>query len=265
MRLLWLTDLHLDHAALAARGALYARLREIGPQRLLVSGDTGEADSVFGFLAELAREAGAPVDFVLGNHDFYGADIAGVRATARRLTRREGPLRWLPAMGVQTLAEGRALIGHDGWADGRLGDFLASPVVLNDHRRIHELSGLDRPTLLARVRDLGDEAAAYLEGELEPACRAFREILLLTHVPPFQAACYYQGRPSDDPDWLPHFVSKRTGEALLRVMGRHPACQLTVLCGHTHGGADVVVGPNLRVRVGEAQYGLPRVQAVWDY
>ena len=137
-------------------------------------------------------------------------------------------------------------------------------MVLNDHRRIDDLRGLARPGLLAQVQALGDETASFLEEILARACHDFRETLLLTHVPPFQEACYYQGKPSSDPHWLPHFIGRSTGEALLRVMARHPQCHLTVLCGHTHGGADVAIRANLRVRVGDAEYGAPRVQALWN-
>lgn len=41
-------------------------------------------------------------------------------------------LHWLGGMGVVPLTEETALIGHDGWADGRLGSGAASPVMLHD-------------------------------------------------------------------------------------------------------------------------------------
>ena len=35
-----------------------------------------------------------------------------------------------------TLTKDTCLIGHDGWADGRLGDFSGSKVLLNDYVEI---------------------------------------------------------------------------------------------------------------------------------
>ncbi|MEM6529492.1 MAG: hypothetical protein AAF653_14440, partial [Chloroflexota bacterium] len=40
----------------------------------------------------------------------------------------------------------------------------------------------------------------------------------------------------------------------LKHCNAHPDCQVTVLCGHTHGGGDVRMLPNLRVRVSTSDY-----------
>jgi len=47
-------------------------------------------------------------------------------------------------------------------------------------------------------------------------------------------------------------------------MQQHPRSNLTVLCGHTHGGGEVQVLPNLRVLTGEAEYGDPAIQQVLE-
>ena len=44
----------------------------------------------------------------------------------------------------------------------------------------------------------------------------------------------------------------------------HPDKQMTVLCGHTHGGGFAQILPNLSVRTGAADYELPRIQCVLD-
>lgn len=46
---------------------------------------------------------------------------------------------WLPASGPQLLANNTILLGQDGWADGRLGDYQNSRVILNDSRMIADL------------------------------------------------------------------------------------------------------------------------------
>src|SRR5215213_9460740 len=86
-------------------------------------------------------------------------------------------------------------------------------------------------------------------------------IILATHVPPFREACWHQGKISDG-DWLPHFTCKAVGDVLLEIMKENPDHKLTVLCGHTHGGGEAQVLPNLKVLTGAARYGRPALQNV---
>ena len=57
------------------------------------------------------------------------------------------------------MTESAALVGHDGWGDGRLGDDWSWTVMLNDLRLIGEFVGLDDKERLTRLHALGDEAA----------------------------------------------------------------------------------------------------------
>jgi hypothetical protein len=201
---------------------------------------------------------------VLGNHDFYRGSIAEVRALAGRLTQETQHLRWLPVCGVLPLTQHVGLVGHDGWADGRAADFLASGIRLNDYVLIRELAGMSDLARLARVNALGDEAADYARRILPEALDRFPHVIFATHPPPFREAAWYLGRPSG-PDWLPHLVCQALGEALVAVMRAHPQQRLTVLCGHTHGEGTAQVLENLLVRTGGAVYGEPRVQQIFSY
>jgi hypothetical protein len=96
---------------------------------------------------------------------------------------------------------------------------------------------------------------------LPDALARFREVLVLTHVPPFREACWHEGRISDDA-WLPHFACQAAGEVLAGALAARPDCRMTVLCGHTHSPGEAQVLPNLRVLTGGARYGEPRVQQV---
>ena len=159
------------------------------------------------------------------------------------------------------LTEETGLVGHDGWADGRLGDYARSEVLLNDYLLIEELSGLDKEDRLGRLHALGDEAAAHFRALLPEALERFRRLIVLTHVPPFREACWHRGRVSDD-DWLPHFSCRAVGEVLAEAMAAHPECEMTVLCGHTHSPGEAQILPNLRVLTGGAEYGRPAIQRV---
>ena len=87
---------------------------------------------------------------------------------------------------------------------------------------------------------------------------------LLTHVPPFREAAVYRGRPSDE-DWAPHFSCKAMGDLLIEVMADHPTRKLTVLCGHTHGGGESKILPNLLVLTGQAKYRHPAIQRIFEW
>jgi hypothetical protein len=121
----------------------------------------------------------------------------------------------------------------------------------------------DPEVRLAKIHALGDEAAAHLHRVLPDALTRFKHVLVLTHVPPFRESCWHQGEISND-DWLPFFTCKAVGDALAEAMAATPGRRMTVLCGHTHGGGEAQVLPNLRVLTGAVRYGNPVVQRVLD-
>ncbi len=212
-----------------------------------------------------AFAARGPVAFVLGNHDFYRGSIAGVRAAVRELCRDVPNLRWMPDAGVVPLTDTTCLVGHDGWGDGRLGNYRGSDVLPSDFGLIAEFDGPeeDAGERLAKLNAFGDEAATHFRAVLPGALARFEHVVALTHVPPFREACWYRGRTSGD-DWLPFFTCKAAGDALAEAMVAAPGRKMTVLCGHTHGAGEAQVLPNLRVLTGGAVYGEPRVQRVLD-
>ena len=137
-------------------------------------------------------------------------------------------------------------------------------MLLNDFLLIEELVGLDCRALRRKLEALGDEAAGHLHANLASAVGPYRHILLVTHVPPFRDACWYQDRISDD-NWLPFFSCKAAGDVISKVMREHPDRRITVLCGHTHGSGRVRIQDNIEVITGGAQYGRPHVQQVFEF
>ena len=245
------------------RAAFYRRIQAEKPDAVLVGGDIGEANSVTRILDEFAAVIKLPIYFVLGNHDFYGGSIAVVHDMVRKLCASSKWLHWLPVSGVVPLTTGTALIGHDSWADGRIGDFLGSEVALNDYVLIKELSDLPKSERLAKLNALGDEAAQFLEDHARQALARWRNVLVLTHVPPFREACWHEGKLSNE-DYLPHFACRAVGDRLAPLMRKHPESTMTVLCGHTHGDGIAQILDNLLVVTGGAEYGRPVIQRVFD-
>jgi Icc protein len=258
-RIAWLSDIHLEFLQPDARLAFIDHLAESMPDIVLVGGDTGIASNFASFLQVLEMRLECPIYFVLGNHDFYRGSISQVRATAEKLSRSSSWLRWLTTQGIVEITASTGLIGHDSWADGRLGNGSASQVELNDYLLIKELTGLSPQRRFMQLAKLGDEAAEYFRKLLPQACARFKNIILLTHVPPFREACWHEGKISDD-EHLPHFACKAVGEILTSVITEHPECKLTVLCGHTHSPGVANILPNLCVKTGSAEYGRPRLQ-----
>jgi Icc-related predicted phosphoesterase len=261
-RLAWATDIHLNFVRGDTR-AFCEQLRSVSPDGLVITGDISEAETLERDLLSLDRALWMPTWIVLGNHDFYGSSIKAVRATVTGFCRDSRWLRYLPVEPAVTLGGGTALVGHDGWADGRLGDFFGSKVVLNDYLMIDDLDGLNPEQRLARLNALGDEAATYFRRVLPPLLGRYASLIVATHVPPFREACFHEGRPADD-DHLPHFASAAVGEALMAIMRVHPTRRMLVLCGHTHSRSSARILPNLLVKSGGAIYGQPALADVID-
>ncbi|MGE0786571.1 MAG: metallophosphoesterase [Sandaracinaceae bacterium] len=263
MRLAWATDIHLDFLGAAQIAAFGDELRATGAEAVVLTGDLSVASKLGPDLAALVRQADLPFYFVAGNHDYYGVDIASVRAGMRRIADVEPRLMWLPHRGVVRLGARTALIGVDGWADGRLGDPEGTTVLLNDHVVIPDLRTHSRERRLEIVRELGDREAETLRGLLGEALAPSDHVYVATHIPPFAEASTHEGRPCG-PDWLPWMTCAAVGEVLREAARAHPSRRITVLAGHTHDRCRVSVEPNLDVWVGKAVYGAPAVEDVLE-
>ncbi len=259
MKAAWLTDIHLNFLEHDQIDAFLEKVSAEAADCFLVSGDTGEAPSITGYLQRMISVLKRPIYFVLGNHDYYGGSIKTVRSKVVDLMQKSDKLIWLNNIDFISLTKDTALIGHDSWADGRLGDFRGSSVELNDFRFISELKLWDRTERLKAMQGLADEAAEHFKRTLTQALKAHRHIIVVTHVPPFKEACWYEGKPSGD-DWLPFFSCKAVGDVLKDVMEQNPSSEMTVFCGHTHGFGECQILQNLKVITGGAEYGAPQIQ-----
>jgi predicted phosphohydrolase len=261
MRAVWITDVHLNFVEVERMKAFADAMMRERPDCIFVTGDTAEAHDVekcFDMMSAIA-----PCHGVLGNHDYYGSSIAALRERARRTS------WWLPGKDPIRLTDATTLVGIDGWGDARCGN-LDSDVKLSDWKEIAELDGLlwcEAPRRCAVLQAVGTAEAEALRSQLasiEPP----RELIVLTHVPPFPEACWHQGKQSS-PDWLPWFTCVAVGEVLLAYARDHASStQLTVLCGHTHGVGEFRAAENLLVRTGGwppgvQGYGNPIVQRAW--
>lgn len=263
MRLAWLTDLHLNFLGSQEVTQFLDNIIEDNPDAILITGDIAEAHSLAGYLTRMAEHLQRPIYFVLGNHDYYRGSVRTVRDMMIDLTAENEWLTWMSGADIVELTPTVALIGHDGWGDGRIGNYDSSPLVLNDFFLIEELAGLNKRGLLKRLNNFGDESADHFEATLTRALKHYTHVILLTHVPPFAGAAWHQGKLSDA-DYQPFYVNHVAGEKLRTIMAAHPRQDLLVLCGHTHGNGQAQVSENIHVLTGGAEYGAPEIQRVFD-
>lgn len=262
-KLAWITDIHLDFVEPAQFEKFVQEIKESRPDMVLVGGDISNAPNLVYHLKMLINAVNIPFYFVLGNHDYYYGSIEKVRSMIKNITAKDDRLHFLTEGEAYQLTEDTALIGHDGWADGQEGDFIHSNIMLNDYLMIADLVDMSTLKRKEKLRELGIQAADKVRGTLTKALKSARQVIFLTHVPPFLEACVHKGELSDM-NWSPHFVCKAMGEAILECLNAYEDRKLIVFCGHTHSPVEVWLRPNLQVIAGESKYGFPKVQATMD-
>ncbi|MBN9286306.1 MAG: hypothetical protein BGO43_01135 [Gammaproteobacteria bacterium 39-13] len=264
MKFTWLTDIHLNFLDEEKRKKFYQELKQ-DTEALVISGDIAEAKSVTKILEEMVNHIARPIYFVLGNHDYYHGQINDVRDSMILLTKNNPYLFWLGCCDPIKLDKDTTLVGEDGWADGRFGDYTNTPVSLNDSRLIADLFQeriLGRFQLLEKMQQLADKDAYNLYTKLKSAAEEKpKKMVVVTHVPPFRETAMHEGKISND-DFLPFFSSKVTGEMLVKFAMEYASIEILALCGHSHDWCVYHPLDNLTVYVGEAVYTQPCSQGV---
>ncbi len=265
MKMAWLTDIHLNFIAFESRLKFYETILATNCDVLVITGDIAEAPSLVNLLGEMSDHLNKNIYFIVGNHDYYQGSVDEVRNELIKLCESNKSLYWLPASGLQHIENNTILLGQDGWADGRLGNYQDSHVRLNDSRMIADLFQeklLGRQQLLQKMQELADYDALALRNDLnEAVVQRPQKIIVLTHIPPFKEACRHMGQISDE-YYLPYFSSKVMGEVLLTFAQNNPEIEFEVLCGHTHSVAFYHPNSNLTVKAGSAEYYYPTIQEI---
>ena len=268
-RLVWCTDIHLDHCKDIPM--FIDDVLTMQPDRVVVTGDISNAEHIVQHLTIMAEQWKVPVDFVLGNHDYYGKSkflpekMKNVIEKVGDVVDRIDNLNWLSRSGPVRLSDKTALVGNGLWCDWRAGFKDKTTVWLNDYILIEDLlampysQGEIRKTR-NRVQNLAKDRTNQLMKHFKEALdQGYENIIVGVHVPPFHQGSFYNGVVQDD-DWAPHFVCKVAGDRLKEETEKHPDVKVTVLCGHTHGKGEADILPNLHVINGPATYRHPAPQ-----
>lgn len=259
-RLLWLTDLHLADASSEEFKRFVEDMAVQAADTIAISGDISDGYHFVKSLREIHQLLfRKKIYFVLGNHDYYHSSIYDTRKIAENFSEEVLGIEYLTCSGVHALTEKTAILGHDGWADGRFGDYYSSKVLLRDFFAIEDFIGISAQERLKKMQLLGDEAVEHFQKYLPEAFQNYERVILVTHVPPFFEACLFKEKLADS-DWGPFFICKKVGEVLIEIMEKYSHCKLLVLCGHSHHKAHVKIRQNLSVLTGGARVEFPEVQ-----
>lgn len=261
MKLVWLSDTHLNFISEEQTREFVKTVACCDPDVVIISGDLADGRT-FSSRIKLLSEIGCSIYFVLGNHDFYHSSINAMRVKAKIIQEEYANLFYLPTQGVVQLTPDVALVGHDGWADGRNGNPF-SLVELNDFYLIGGLTYLNYRERREAIAMLAAAASGYFSKVLPLAASSNKKVILVTHVPPFAEASFHRGSLSS-PDFQPFYSSKIIGDTITNVMKDYPDCHLTVLCGHTHGVCRYAQSSNIEVRSEAAEYGNPRIADILE-
>ncbi len=255
MKLIWVSDIHLNFLSEDERQDFYSKLEG---DVILITGDIAESKSVIKYLKEICDNTKIPIVFVLGNHDYYGSNIASVKRSTK-------PFGYLSRIPYIDLNGSTALIGVDGWGDCRNGDFDHNRMTMSDWIHIKDikteyLKGHEQ--LKVKLQALADKDARLLKRKvLNVLKEGFTKIIIATHVPPFKEACLHNGAKSTDSGLL-FFSSKILGDTILPIAKKNPKVDFLWLSGHTHSRAKYKPCNNMTVKVAKSEYYYPQIEEI---
>lgn len=256
----WLSDIHLDFVFDKDLSELINEISQSNVDFVFISGDISNGNNIEKHLCYLHNNINVPIYFVLGNHDYYmGRSISSVQNIVRMICNEQ--LYWLPDHLNIELTKNTCLLGHGAWGDCQYGNWLNTGVRLADFRLIRELRNCTKDQRIKKLQNLGKESAYILNRNLKASVDYYKNIIILTHVPPFIEAARYEGKISHV-DFLPFFACKSTGDVIKKYALEHKHVNFTVLCGHTHDHANVQILNNLNVKAASVEYGQPNIQEV---
>lgn len=264
MKLLWMTDLHLERVSERVRELFLEKLRMEPFDLALITGDISDALRLPVDLAALSDACGhRTLYFVLGNHDYYGGSFDRVDAQVAQICGQRDNLCHLGHGELIRLTDATALVGHGGWADARCGYGKRTKIRSFDSAKIADFSGLSREEIFDEMENRGRESGNYFRKILPYALTCYEKLYVATHVPPFRWGAFFDGRLCG-PLHLPHFTNQAAGAAINGIAQNFSGRCVTVLCGHTHSPVVYRASKSVEVFSGKVLPGRPAFQRVFD-
>lgn len=273
----WATDTHLDFLHTEQAVIEFANtLAASSTAGIFLTGDISISNQIVYHLSIIERIAQRPIYFVCGNHDFYRSEISIVRSELHELSNMSPFIKYMPTTSYVALTPSTAVVGHDGWYDALYGDYARSNFMMSDWIAIKDFIATsggreyvnggrlkDKNALVGLARKIAHEGVLHVHNGIKAATRYHKNIVVLTHFPPFAQSHIHEGKVGDA-DAQPWYTSKLMGDMLLDASKSFPNVNFRVLCGHTHGKFDGKITNNLSVHVGGAEYGQPAIAGLID-
>lgn len=306
MKLLHITDIHLDHLGISALPVYVKKTNQLhtsddfcgyyndfcqdnGIDAILISGDISTCQHLEEHLGILKQKLKVPIYFVLGNHDFYGDDkiIGGNSAAIAEKLSTDSFVYLTAKKECLMLSDKVAIVGADGWYDGGYASFEGSDLMMTDFIVIKEVKEtylrhimyllekkLWTPGYLnetgmiyqyhtneflpgavkALFKETATKFADVVYNQVQDAvAKNAKEIIVVTHIPPFPENSIYKGKMSDK-NWMPYFSNAAMGDVLLELAITYKDVNFKVFCGHSHGDAENIVFDNLVCYTTPADY-----------
>lgn len=275
MKLAWCTDIHQDFLSPFRREAFLTELETSGADALMITGDISTARDLEEHLSLVATRFSAPIYYVLGNHDYWHGSIDSVRALTVELEAKHPNLIYLGNRSYVKLSESAALVGHDAWYDAIYGEWKTSRFEMPDWYFIKDFVDagccefygrghwiFDMPKVVGTAKAIASRCAEHIEkGIHEAVGLGFKQVIVATHVPPFEEAHWHEGKLGDA-SAQPWFTSGLLGDVLETAALTYPDNVFVSFSGHTHGEFHGTRRHNLHVHVGGAHYGRPHIQTI---
>ena len=202
-------------------GPVPAALDARGTGLVLMGGDIAEATDVVHYLELLDRHLQRPCTSSWATTTSISVRSAACGTKCVRCVRAADNLVYLTDAGVIELTESVALVGHDGWADARIGNYERSMIMMNDYKLIQELAGVNKEQRWPLLQALGDEAAAVIRRVLPAALDTVR-VGVPAHARAAAARSVLVQRRHFQRRMGPHFTCKAVGDAILEIMPDYP-------------------------------------------
>jgi hypothetical protein len=235
MKLLWVTDPHLDKKNLETRSFFTQQIINSNPDFFISGGDLSD-----NFEKEISLVPNVTTFYVLGNHEYYGKSL-------NYLPEHPG---YLGDGSVVHFSESTCLIGNGGWPDAGAGCTANADRIMLDFAEIEDFNNILPSQFIDLLKDLGNECVQYFENIIPCVLECYETVYVLTHIPVFQETCYSRNGPTT-PEDLPYYLSKAVGD-YFRFMMEGRSNNLIVLSGHTHFESRVQIESNILALVGEA-------------
>lgn len=262
---LWLSDIHLDLTSDELRIRFLEKLKALAYDCVIITGDISNGRQLAGHLDELAKTcAPRSVYFCLGNHDYYGSSFSKVKRELELVCNRHDNLNYLGNGEIIPIGRDTGLVGHGGWSDGRSGWGERTIIESRDHHSIGDFQNLSKDAIFDRMKQLGRESAGYFRRVLPYALHCFPSVIIASHFPPFTWATRQSNGNECGWTHLPHYCNLSAGGVIQGIARKYPERRVTVLCGHTHHSARIILD-NMEVRVAGAQRGRPAIQGVIEF